>query len=86
LQDIGDSVRKEYRNQAYLAKSILPLIKKDKNKNIVIDSFKNPAEIQIFKHYFDNFILFAIDASTENRWERLKDLYEAKKKYFITLI
>ena len=82
LQDLGDNIRESNKNQAYLAKKIIPLIKQNKNKKIIIDSFKNTAEIKEFRRSFNNFIMFAIDANSDNRWERLADLYKGKRELF----
>lgn len=80
LQNLGDKLRKE-NNQAYLAQEVIKNINHN-NCDIVVDSFKNPAEIIAFRNKFTNFYLFAIDAETETRWERTKTKYDKDRKIF----
>ena len=60
LQDLGDELRK--RSPAALAKPIIKQIKQNKLTNVVIDSIRNPAEVEAFKKAFSNFLLLAVDA------------------------
>ena len=54
----------------------------NKNHNIVVDSFKNPAEVNEFRNKFSKFYLFAIDSETEERWSRTKKIYDKDRKVF----
>lgn len=84
LQNLGDKLRKN-NNQAYLARISIDDIKKiNNNFDIVVDSFKNPSEINEFRKEFTNFYLFAIDTETEIRWQRSKDKYDKDMKIFDT--
>ena len=82
LQNLGDLIR-EKNGQNYLAKKIIKEIGKLNNSHdIVVDSFKNPAEVNEFRKKFPNFYLFAIDSETEERWNRTKDIYDKDRKVF----
>ena len=82
LQDLGDSLREEH-GQNYLAKKVIEEINGSNNQNtIVVDSFKNPAEINEFRNEYSNFYLLAIDSSTKERWNRTKEYYEEDEEVF----
>jgi len=79
LQDIGDELR--LKDLAALARPVIEEIKKIKTGDIVIDSIRNPAEIEAFQKAFDNFYVFGIDAEADIRWSRLKHIYKHKAKF-----
>ena len=83
LQNLGDKLRKE-NSKAFIAEQVIKGIEKidGKSCDIVIDSFKNPAEINAFRNNFPNFYLFALDAETETRWNRTKIKYDRDRKVF----
>ena len=56
LQKLGDKLRKE-NNKAFIAEQVIRGIEKiyGKSGDIVIDSFKNPAEINAFRNNFSKF-------------------------------
>lgn len=56
LQDFGDKIRKE-KGCDYLAKTICEKIKLDENKNYVVDSIRNPEEVNILRRSFAQFFL-----------------------------
>ena len=81
LQDFGNSLRKD--NQSYLAESLdRDYIKDDKESNIVIDSIRNPAEIKYFREKFPEFILIGVFADYDERWKRVKKIYQDSKDAF----
>jgi len=49
-----------------------------KNQNIVFDSIRNTAEVEVFRREFHRFILITVVSSLEERWNRLKEQYESK--------
>jgi len=67
LQDIGNDLREKF-GLGVLAKRTLELIKG--NENVVIDGIRNLGEIEELKRQ-GNFVLIAVDASQEKRFERL---------------
>ena len=75
LQDFGDQVRKEH-GKDYLAKQAYESIKKDLDKNYVIDSIRNPAEVDFFRRNIPQFYLFGIFADEEVRWSRKSSWYK----------
>jgi len=80
LQDLGDELRK---NGESLAIPVIEEIKQKGLNKVVIDSIRNPAEVNAFKNKFNNFFLLAIDAETETRWQRLnKYIYKGNKDKF----
>lgn len=73
LQDYGDHLR-ETKDHAYLAQQCFrefkPLLSEDAQE-FVIDSIRNPAEVEFFRAVFQNFFLVAVYASRDVRWFRL---------------
>ncbi len=87
LQDIGNEMRKEDIERGngggVLIRKIMELAQKEADeKDIVINSIKNPCEVAELKRY-PNAYLIAIDASSNIRWERVKDeTYEGDLNQF----
>ncbi|MBS3147243.1 dephospho-CoA kinase [Candidatus Woesearchaeota archaeon] len=67
LQNIGNELRNKHGNKI-LAERIINKI--DFNKNSVIDSIRNPGEIEILKK-LGNFLLIGVTASIDTRFKRL---------------
>lgn len=82
LQALGNKIRDDNNDQAFLAKIIIKNLKNTRSKNIVIDGFKNPAEVNTFRKKYPNFFLLAIDAETEERWRRTKHIYDEDRNLF----
>ncbi|MFA5199358.1 MAG: deaminase [Candidatus Omnitrophota bacterium] len=81
LQDIGDALRKN--SPSFLVDVILKDVKKALiEKNVIIDSIRNDKEVEALRNVFPNFFLFAIDATTKSRWDRLRKLYAEDKGQF----
>jgi dephospho-CoA kinase len=77
LQDMGNEMRQKYGPHilALLAIEYLP---RDKEITIV-DGIRNPAEIDYLKKKFgNNFVMIAVDASDEVRFERIRGRNETK--------
>lgn len=82
LQDEGNRIREA--DAAAIAKEIHKEIKsaRRENKDIVIDSIRNPAEVQYFSAALERFFLLALDASSEARWLRKQSDYEDEEERF----
>ena len=72
LQDLGNEWREKYGPEI-LAKKALALIKEKKLQKVVIDGFRNNAEIKEFRK-FKNFKLIGIVVNRKIRFERLQKL------------
>jgi dCMP deaminase len=70
LVEFGNGLRRKFRNSV-LADRIIAKIKQEPSKNYVIDSIRNPAEIEAFRKQ-GNFKLVFIDAPIELRFKRIK--------------
>lgn len=74
LQDMGDGLRKRYGDDI-LARRAIEILKKHEEKHVVIESIRNPGEIEFFKKN-SAFVLIGIKANREIRFKRL--LHRAK--------
>jgi len=82
LQDKGDELRKG--NPCYLIDHIHDglITEKSKKVDVVIDGIKNHCEIEKLRQESPAFVLVAIDAPREIRWERCKDAYKGDQARF----
>lgn len=86
LQDEGNKLREG--DTRAIAKKVYEQMKaaghanEDINENIVIDSIRNPAEVEFFSAAFKRFFLLALDASSEARWLRKQSDYEGEEERF----
>ena len=69
MQDLGDELREKHGADV-LMKMLLKKV--DVNENSILDSIRNPKEAEFLRNHLDNFILIAVDAPMEIRFERLK--------------
>jgi deoxycytidylate deaminase len=86
LQAFGNKIREE-KKVDYLAKETIKKIQEDgisSTQDIIIDSLRNPAEIEFLRQVCPNFFLVAIFADYQERWERVKSTYGNKKDDFDT--
>lgn len=81
LQNYGDTIRKE-NGCDYLAKIICQKINSDKTKNYVVDSIRNPEEINLLRKSFALFFLFGVFAEPDLRWKRVKEKYNNDRRTF----
>lgn len=84
LQDFGNELRKT-NGPDYLAKALLEKFRIDgwdNSQNIVIDSFRNPAEVEYVRQHCANFFLVAIFADKDVRWNRVANNYKNKYDQF----
>ena len=81
LQDFGDKIRKE-KGCDYLAKTICERIKLDENKSYIVDSIRNPEEVNILRRSFAQFFLFGVFAEPDLRWKRVNEKYNNDRRAF----
>jgi len=81
LQDFGDNIRMTEGCDS-LAKTICGIIKLDESKNYVIDSIRNPGEVDCFRETFSDFFLFGVFADHNIRWDRVKKKYDDDEREF----
>jgi deoxycytidylate deaminase len=81
LQKFGDYIR-ETEGSAYLAEEICKRIDEDDSKNYIVDSIRNPEEINLLRKSFAGFFLFGIFAEPDIRWERVKAIYNNDRRSF----
>lgn len=79
LQDFGNKLRKE-KSLSILAEMAYEKVchEGNKDKNLVFDSIRNPAEIKYLRSKFPNFYVIAVDCAEGDRWERVKKYYESR--------
>ena len=70
--EIGTHLRQEF-GVDILAQKTLEKIKATPSAKIVVDSFRHPSEVELFKKTYPHFILLGIDAPVELRFERAKN-------------
>lgn len=70
LQDVGDKLRKQF-HPAILAQLATHSLK-NSQKNFVVDSVRNPAEVDCLKKYFNAFVI-GVTASPEKRFEMMRE-------------
>lgn len=81
LQNFGDKIREE-NGADYLAKVICDRIGQDKTQNYVVDSIRNPEEINCLRKSFAEFFLVGVFAEPELRWGRVKGKYDEDRRNF----
>lgn len=81
LQKYGDSLR-EKNGSDYLARRVYELIQTNDKCNYVVDSIRNPEEINFFRNNIPNFFLFGVFAEPDLRWKRVKDKYNDDRRDF----
>ena len=77
LQDIGNEWRKKF-GHGILAEKAVDYIKRKKIKKAVIDGIRNAGEVERLRKE-KNFVLLAIIADKQNRFQRLKNLKRREK-------
>lgn len=81
LQEFGNEVRE--KNEAFLAEEINKKIQElPENCNVVIESFRNPAEIKFFRNLYTEFVLIGVFADYDVRWKRVESSYNGSKDTF----
>ncbi|HII71559.1 TPA: AAA family ATPase, partial [Candidatus Woesearchaeota archaeon] len=80
LTKLGTSLRKESPGKSILGQRLLDKIRQDIDRGAsrwVVEGFRESDEVEMFrKHEFDNkkmrFVLIAVDAPQDVRWERMQ--------------
>jgi deoxycytidylate deaminase len=84
LQEFGNKIRKD--NHSILAEKIFNVISENdkvpSDQCIVIDSIRNPYEVEYFRNKFPEFVLIAVFADYDIRWGRVKTEYHGSKDDF----
>jgi len=82
LQDYGNKIRST-RGREILAQMAIDEIEADSNQNFfVVDSFRNPGEVEMFRKKYPDFYLMGIFADYNVRWERIKHKYNNNNAEF----
>ena len=81
LQDFGNKIRQD-RGGAFLAEKVWGKIQADTTKSYIVDSIRNPSEVDFFRSIHTNFFLFGVFAEPETRWQRIKEKYDNDKREF----
>ncbi len=81
LQNFGDELR-EKNGSDFLAKEAFKIIEQNGWNEVVIDSIRNPGEINYFSSSVTDFFLFGIYADQQIRWERVREKYRGNMKDF----
>ncbi len=81
MQDYGNQIRLVKGNN-YLAQKAVEKIEESSWTNIVVDSFRNPNEIEYFKSKFIEFDLIGIFSDKDIRWNRVKNKYDENEGLF----
>ena len=81
LQEYGNELRE--KDASFLAKKLDDaIISKNQKNNYVIESIRNPSEINYFRNKYPEFILIGVFADYDVRWKRVKDSYNNSKDRF----
>lgn len=83
LQDFGDEIRASKGPDAF-AQAVISRIGESGKDKCVVDSIRNPAEVQAFRNCSPNFYLIGVYADKETRWNRVsgKDGYNGDRNAF----
>lgn len=81
LQNYGNSIREKHGG-GILAEWAIGKIRSEPGKNFVVDSIRNPAEVDCFRNSFPDFFLFGIFAEQDIRYARIKDKYSEDRREF----
>ena len=81
LQDFGNEIR-EKNGPSFLAEKAFEIIKNKPSENFIVDSIRNPAEIDFLKNEIPEVYIIGIFADIEIRWDRLKEYYDNDRKAF----
>lgn len=80
LQEFGNKLRES--NPCILSQEVDKIISKDSEQDYVIESIRNPAEINFFRDKYTQFILIGIFAEYDVRWNRVCETYKGSKDAF----
>jgi deoxycytidylate deaminase len=72
LQDYGNELREKH-GKGYLAELFLTEYRKENPDKCIVDSIRNPGEIEILSQNFPGFHLIGVFADKDLRWKRLRN-------------
>ena len=72
LLDFGMQWRKETGRNDIIAVRIIEMIKEDGAEKVMVDGFRTPAEVNLFRENFEKFYLIFVGAEENTRFERRK--------------
>ncbi|MFQ6010503.1 MAG: AAA family ATPase [Candidatus Aenigmatarchaeota archaeon] len=72
LSSFGEQWRKETGKNEIIAIKLIENIKEDKLEKVLLDGFRAPAEVELFKKNFESFHLVFVDVDERTRFERRK--------------
>ncbi|HLC50918.1 MAG TPA: AAA family ATPase [archaeon] len=70
LSQVGDMMRVESGDKGIIAKKLVDLLSASKHDKHVIDGFRTPAEVELFRKSFAKFYLLHIMAGDDMRFKR----------------
>lgn len=70
LSDLGDAWRKETGKNEIIAENLIEKIKTRGLQKVVLDGFRSPAEVELFRRKFANFRLINVFAPADVRLKR----------------
>jgi len=80
LQDVGNGMRKNLGCEKLAVMAIEKAEKETsdlaENLSLIFDSVRNTMEIKTLRERFPNFYLIAVDCPKEERWRRVRGIYE----------
>ena len=80
LQDMGNRLASE-KGTDYLAKCAVREASRSGANNVVFDSIKREGEIKYLRDRYPRFFLLAIQCSRDERWDRVRSVYESAKLF-----
>jgi len=81
LQEFGNELRLK-EGADFLAKEALKTIENKHDQKWIIDSIRNPAEIEYLQNNLGKFYLISVFADPEQRWERVQADYSRDRRLF----
>lgn len=81
LQNFGNEIRQS-NGIDYLTKIAIKIINDAKYQKVIIDSIRNPYEVNALKSEFVHCYIFGIYAEPETRWNRIKSIYSEDQAKF----
>jgi deoxycytidylate deaminase len=81
LQDMGNELRQQNNDSAYLAKKTQERASQNTTEtdSLVFDSIRNEAEVEYLRMVYPDFYLIGVCCSEEGRWKRVEAEYERHK-------
>ncbi len=81
MQDKGNELRND-KGFSFLAEEAIKIINNSDKEKFVVDSIRNTHEVDALRSAFSGFFMFAVWASKEERWNRIKNKYNKNLALF----